>query len=161
MNLKLKKRSICLAVFTVLFLISLSYAEPFCEGKGGPGGPRGEMIDELVKELDLTPEQRASVEKQCGEHREKNKEIGDKLRAKMDGLKEELEKKDTDRAKIDTFTGEIKNLQGELTEQRIGHILAVKAILTPEQFEKLQEKKKMQEKKRSKRKSGFRKKVDW
>jgi Spy/CpxP family protein refolding chaperone len=49
------------------------------------------------------------------------------------------------RAKVEPLVNEIKSLQGQLIDQRIGGIFAVKEILTPEQiaqFNQLMEKRK-------------------
>ena len=61
------------------------------------------------------------------------------MRAKRLELKQELEKPAVDTNKINTLIADIKTLMGEQLDFRVNNILAMKQILTPEQFKKLQD----------------------
>jgi len=99
-----------------------------------------EKFDKLTEELGLTPEQETELKQQRSQFKAQKKELWGKIRAKKKELKEELEKPDVDRAKVDKIIGEIKDLTGQKLEARVNKIISMKSILTPEQFKKLKEK---------------------
>ena len=66
------------------------------------------------------------------------KEISQALKEKRKALYQELEKYDGDQAKIASLAAEVKALLAKKVDSRVESILAMKQILTPEQFEKLQ-----------------------
>ena len=125
-------------------------------GKDGKemGERRKELGDKIIKELDLTAEQEKQMKEQREKTGKKNKAIRKELGEKMKKLKEELEKKDVDRRKIDAIAEEIKTLKGSLIDQRIDSVLAMKQILTTEQYEKLKELRKKRHAERRKVRKG-------
>ena len=121
-------------VVVAMFLASTSlYAEQCSMGKGDKFG-------KLTEELGLTPEQKTQLDAQKEAFKAKNQAVRDKLKAKKEELRSELEKPTVDRAKINATIEDIKSLTGEKLNNRVDKILAMKSILTPEQFAKLQDK---------------------
>lgn len=151
MKTNLKQAVAYAGLIAALCVGSVVHAQPFDDFGGmkeGMGERRKVLSDKLVKELNLTSEQEKQIRKQRKEKRKKNKTIRKKLGKKMKELREELEKQDVDKGKIDAIAEGIKALRGTLIDQRINAILAMKEILTPEQYEKLKE---LREKRRSER----------
>ncbi len=102
-----------------------------------PGKPG--KLDWLAKELGLKPEQQEQMKQFRAAQEAKNKPLLEQLRAVRKELKLELEKPGVDRDKAYAIAGTINGLQGELLKNRINGILKMKEILTPEQYQKLQE----------------------
>ncbi|MCK4462870.1 MAG: periplasmic heavy metal sensor, partial [Candidatus Omnitrophica bacterium] len=102
------------------------------------------------EELGITAEQEAKLKAQREEFRDKNKKLMEKMLSKRKELKQELEKPNINRAKVDKIIADIKNLTGEKLRSRVHKIISMKNVLTQEQFEKLQ--KKMEEKRQAKTK---------
>ena len=102
---------------------------------------------DFMKELNLSPEQKSQITKQQDMNKEKVSELRDKMRAKRLELKQELEKPTVDTNKINAIIADIKTLMGEQLDFRVNNILAMKQILTPEQFKKLQDMKEGKHKK--------------
>ena len=58
----------------------------------------------------------------------------------MQALHAAIAKPGTTRANVDALIGEVNGLKGQMFSQRIDDLFAMKEILTPEQFVKMQEK---------------------
>ncbi|PIQ89754.1 MAG: hypothetical protein COV72_01520 [Candidatus Omnitrophica bacterium CG11_big_fil_rev_8_21_14_0_20_42_13] len=144
------RKAAWLAIALVFFLSSALYAAPYNERRPGRGydegasgggyGDKGEKLEQLKEELGLTPEQEAKLKADREEFKAKNIELTEKLRAKRDELKNELEKAELDTAKVYTIISDIERLTGEKLRNRVNKIISMKSTLTPEQFEKLQAK---------------------
>ena len=96
---------------------------------------------DITKTLALTPGQKEQIEKQRSMNMQNWNKLREEFGAKRLELKQELEKTKVDMNRIHAIIAEMKTLQGEQLELRVNNILAMKQILTPEQFRKLQEKK--------------------
>jgi Spy/CpxP family protein refolding chaperone len=94
----------------------------------------------FYKDLGLTPQQTSELKARREANAGKAKEVRDELKAKRAELKAEIEKPTVDRARITALTTDIKGLTGQMIDQRVDNILAMKEILTPEQFSKMQAK---------------------
>jgi Spy/CpxP family protein refolding chaperone len=124
------------------------YQEGVCQrgpqGKGprGEGGPQGrspnkeKFFEKIVEELDLTAQQQEALRQQRAEHRDKIKALMENLGSKKMALCTELEKEQIDKEKIDGIVNEIKPLLGQQIELRVEDTLAMKEILTAEQYQK-------------------------
>lgn len=95
---------------------------------------------DIVQRLNLSPQQKKEIEHQRTINRQKWAELRQKIYAKRMELREELDKSATDRKKMDSITTEIKALQSEELDLHINNLLAMKQILTPEQFKELNKK---------------------
>ena len=70
------------------------------------------------------------------EGRAQKKELRKESKELKEELREELMKPSSDRNRIDGIVGKMKELQGKEIYSRVDHFLAVKEILTEEQFQK-------------------------
>jgi Spy/CpxP family protein refolding chaperone len=137
MNIKFKK-AVLLGMAAAFLLGSTLHAEGPYEGTGRRNSEK--KFAELTQELGITPEQETKLKEQQEGFRAKGKRLMKNIQSRQKELKQELEKKDVDRARIDKLIEEIKDLTGEKLRNRVDKIMAMKSVLTPEQFEKLQSK---------------------
>jgi len=104
------------------------------------GKSREALFEKAIQELNLTPQQQERIAAQ----KKKEKEDSGKNRIRMkelrDQLRVELDKPSVDKAGINALTAEMKMLAGKRIEKKVEGILALKEILTPEQFKALNEK---------------------
>lgn len=147
MRVKFKQAVVYAGLIAALFLTSLAYAQPVGDVPEGLARHRKEAIGNLVQELNLTPEQQEQIKKQRSEQMHKAKALRDRLQAKRKQLREELEKQAVDKAKIYGLVAEIKSLMGQQLEDRVERVISMSEILTPEQFEKMKEKRKQRQQK--------------
>jgi Spy/CpxP family protein refolding chaperone len=135
------------AVMTVVFA-SAAYAQ-LPEGDHAKMGRNWEeRFSAIIKELNLSPEQQQAITQQRAQEKARSQELRQKMKAVRDEITLELNKDVTDTAKLDSFISRMKELTGERIEQQIKGILALKKILTPEQFKELNEKRKQNEKRK-------------
>ena len=127
----------------------LGYAAPSEEG--GKGFEKAKQ-EELFKDLNLTPEQMEKVKAKHETQKGLHKQEWEQMKAKMEALHAELGKPVTDRAVVNGLIADINTLKGQGFAERIEGVLALKEILTPEQFAKFQAKHKER---------GFGKHGDW
>jgi Spy/CpxP family protein refolding chaperone len=130
-----------------LGLAQLSFAEECANPKGDheiAGKHHSAVKQELMKELNLTPEQEKQMAQQREQNKEKRKEIFTKMKEARAKLKEELNKPASNVNVIEKLKTQIKDAQGQMVDQEVEGILGLKKILTSEQFktfsEKIQEK---------------------
>ncbi len=142
-----------------LAVVSLMMATPLAYGYHGTGegkqGRSGRFDFErdggpecMFKDLGLTQEQQDQLKARRGAEKEQWKTGREALKTKMRALHEEISKPDMDKAKVDAIVMEINTLKGQEFARRTEGIVAMKEILTPEQFAKFQEhhQKKMEKK---------------
>jgi Spy/CpxP family protein refolding chaperone len=156
--------------FTVLWTVALvfsataAFARPYGSGRHGDktearGDHGGRKMKEMMRELDLTAEQRDQMRHERVENREIMKKLEEDIMEKHRQLRDELEKPDTDTGKVQVLSSGIKALMGQEVDNRIAGILKTKELLTPEQFAKFQSRIKkrhheMKKKKGSRRAAG-------
>jgi len=142
----------------VLFAIAMFLSSSTLYAGWGSKGKCAEKCDKrsgygkLTKDLGLTKEQEGTLESQRKEFRDKNKELRERMMEKSKELKEELDKPAVDNAKVNRITEDIKNITGEKITNRVNKITAMKKVLTPEQYQKLQQKMERKHKRWNKRK---------
>ena len=139
MKRRFKQTVILTGVTLALFVSSVVYAQSLGNATEKRTKYRQETADKLTEKLGLTVQQQEQLTQQRSENKKLNEELRGKLRSSRTKLKEELDKQQTDREKVDALVLEIKSLLGAQFQQRVDGILATKEILTPEQFEKFQE----------------------
>lgn len=98
---------------------------------------KGDHFQKMTEELNLTPQQKEALTKEREEFASKSKDLKEKIRTVRTDLKAELDKPVLDKAKVDTLTAELKNMIGQQIQNRIDKVIAMKQILTPEQFAKM------------------------
>ena len=140
MNKKYRKVVIYAVVLGLLFSGTSAYAWSFHRDSEKGGKHMVGKIDKLVEELDLTLEQQEQLKSFKSEQEAAKKALREENRSKRAELREELEKADTDRAKVDSIVAEIKDLMGQKLDGMIKGVLLMKETLTPEQYEKFKKK---------------------
>ncbi|MFH1208954.1 MAG: periplasmic heavy metal sensor [Candidatus Omnitrophota bacterium] len=111
------------------------------------GGGQGPMQGPL-EELNLTPEQKEKfMEQQDPAKMESNKARMEQLKTKMEALNATVAEPGTARADVSDLIDEVSALQAQMLSQRMDHLFAMKELLTPEQFAKMQEMEKQRMKK--------------
>jgi len=95
---------------------------------------------EIYNHLRLTDEQKKLLEKNKNKYREQTKTLFTRMRQKMDSLRQELEKSELNMQVIGQINNELKQLQSQMLDNRLEHILEVRKILTPGQFKEFEDK---------------------
>ena len=161
----IKRKIIIVAVVAVALFVwtniaqARGHGERYGRGERQDGqGPSEEMVQKMEEKLGIEEEQSVQLKAHRIEHKEKMKVLKNELKEKREALKKELEKVDASELFIQAVATELKNVQSELVDERINGILAVKSILTLEQYEKFKEKTKKNHsrKEKSGKKGGFR-----
>jgi len=129
-------RSIAVAV-AVLFIAGNAFAEWGCASSQGKG-KCDKAKTSIAKELGLTADQEKSLEAQKASHREAMKSSFTALKEKKRQLQEAIVKPGSTKEQVEPLLGEVKKMQSDLADKRVEGVFAVKAILTPEQFAKLE-----------------------
>jgi Spy/CpxP family protein refolding chaperone len=106
----------------------------FNEGEKQAYRSKDGMRSKICRELDLTEEQKDRLYQFRGEYTESKEDIYKQIRDKKSELGRELSGKDIDLDKVSEVHSEIKRLKAEAEDNRLNSILAVREILTPEQF---------------------------
>jgi Spy/CpxP family protein refolding chaperone len=142
MENKLTKIIAGLMVVGLMAAGPMAYAEyEGDDSDGGKGYKHGEG-KEFMKELNLTAEQKEKLKTQREAKKENNKAVREQMKAKMQQLHETIAKPGTTRADVNGLVGEVSALKGQMFSQKIDGVFAMKEILTPEQFAKMQEQRK-------------------
>ncbi|MCX5656811.1 MAG: periplasmic heavy metal sensor [Candidatus Omnitrophica bacterium] len=141
-------KSIIIGLVVVFSMVSMVYAQTKGESRQHGDKQKGRVF----KELNLTPEQEKKLEENRKAQGEEMTKLHMAIKEKQAKLQEELKNPLVTRATIEPLVNEIKFLQAELIDRRIGGIFAVKEILTPEQFSRFQQ---MTEKRQEDRKKHF------
>ena len=140
---------IIMATLVAFFCTQASYAQPASgqnayleeEGQGFQEGPSGRKngggLERIIQQLNLTDEQKEQLREKREEHKGQIQQMAEYLKSQREDLKEELEKSDADKNRINNIIMEMKETEGRLMYLRTVGILETKDILTPEQFEKL------------------------
>lgn len=155
MEKKLTKMTAVLMMLGLMVAGPVAYAEPQEGGPdGGPGMEQPGSGDEgpgnsqgfkhgggkFMKELNLTPEQKAKLDAQRENKKESIKALREQMKTKMQALHEEITKPSTKRADVNGLVSEVNALKGQMFSGMIDGVFAMKEILTPEQFAKMQAK---------------------
>jgi Spy/CpxP family protein refolding chaperone len=93
-------------------------------------------IQEIFSQLNLTDEQKKELEANKQQHRSTMMRQRQQIRTAREDLKQELMRPQLDMARIHHLHDRIKALMAQMEDDRLASILAVRVILTPEQFGK-------------------------
>lgn len=136
------KKIILLGVCSLL-VVQSAYAGQ-CKAKdGGKQYQRSHMegmMDDVISELGLSPEQETKIKELKKSMFAEKKDAYARKKEKYHAMKAELDKADTDRAKVDALIEELVGLEREKLQLRAQHVLAIKEVLSPEQYATLQNK---------------------
>ena len=135
-------RRFLLAGFAATILVGLtlagtSAARPPMGGPGGPGGPGGHdpgrLIDEHAEELGLDDETREAIQRIVDDSREEARGFHDELRGLHDAMRTLLSQDEPDEAAVMQQAETIGKVETEMHKHRLSTLLAIRALLTPEQ----------------------------
>ncbi len=140
MENRLTKAMAILMVVGLMASGPMAYAESEGDNsEGGKGFKQGEG-KEFFKELNLTPEQKEKLKAQREAKREINQALREQLKTKTQALHEAVAQPGTKQADVTGLIADVNSLKGQMFSQNIDGVFAMKEILTPEQFAKMQEK---------------------
>lgn len=150
----LKQIGIAVLILGIMFLSapSLRAEEP------GRSRSHQDRIEKLTKELDLSAEQQTKIKEFQGQNSQKAKELHSRLKEKRKELQEELDKTNSDPARINSIVADIKDTDGAIVTQQVNSAVKMKEILTPEQYQKFKENMKKMHKNGFEKKRGMQKK---
>jgi len=97
---------------------------------------RESRMEEINRQLHLSPEQDRQLQAQRNRHEKQKEELNERIRVKKEELKQELEKQELCMEKVNQLHAELKVLLGQREDHRLEHILEIRNILTPEQLKK-------------------------
>jgi Spy/CpxP family protein refolding chaperone len=106
--------------------------------ESGKGYKSGEG-KEFMKELNLTPEQKEKLKTQREARQASHKVMREQLKTKMQELHAAIAKPGAIRPEVNGLVNEVMAIKGQIFSQKIDDLFAMKEILTPEQFAKMQE----------------------
>ena len=136
MKTKIGKGLVAVAVAAMVFSTVGVYAE--ASGNAPQRAEKREWhLKKMAKELQLTAEQQEQLAKEHEEFASKSKDLKAKMRSTRSSLKAELEKPAPDKDQVGNLTTELKNLSGQQIQNRVDKVMAMKQILTAEQFNKM------------------------
>ena len=130
-----KTRIITLILAVVLTVSGAAYAMQ----KDGYKHYGDEQKRDVFKALNLTQEQQKNLEENRNAQREEMKKLRAAMKEKQTQLQQALKDPSTDRVSVEPIVNEIKSLQAQSIELRVNGILAVKNILTPQQYAEFQQ----------------------
>ncbi len=136
-------------VVAVIVMATFIAGNAFAGTECGFTGERDKGLrakDAITRELNLTADQQKRLEQERTAHREVMKTLLSALKEKRRELQDAIAKPDVTRQQIEPILAQVKKLQADMADKRADGIFAVKGILGPEQFAKLQsmKEKKMQ-----------------
>ena len=144
MKNQMTKIAAILAVIGLMGVGPVAYATTE-EGsqEGGKGFNHGKgKLEEMAKDLKLTPEQKEKLKVQREANMQKHKVMREQMKTKMEALHALIAKPGTTRADVNGLLSEVAALKDQMFAQRVDDIFAMKQILTPEQFTKMEAKRK-------------------
>jgi len=126
-----------LYVFAAIFPVScLANAEISGPDGSSPKWHSGQRIQEIYSQLNLTDDQKKRLEANKQQHRAIMGNTRQEMKTDKESLQQELMKPQLNMPKINQIHNQVKSLQDQMEDGKLSSILAVRAILTPEQFSK-------------------------
>lgn len=137
----MKNKAFCILFISLLFP-ALSFGMPLMpppmEGMPPMQMMRGDMQhDDLIEKLDLKKDVQTDIKKLMLDHQTKENTLRAQLQNSFLKLQDELSNDQSDKTKINVYKAEINKVQADMLDDKINHLLAIKALLTPEQQKKL------------------------
>jgi Spy/CpxP family protein refolding chaperone len=133
---KLRKNLLsCIGLYLILTM-SLAHAEIVAPDDPGAKMHAGQRIQEIYSQLNLTDDQKKQLESNKQDHRAKMEITRQEMKVDKKALQEALMSPQLDMARIEQVDGQIKALLSQMEDDRLNSVLAVRSILTPDQFSK-------------------------
>ena len=100
-----------------------------------------QKVEKFHKDLGLTPQQEQQLKAQREQYRAQKQALFGQIKEKTEQMQAELQKPDMNEAKVKQLHAELQSLRSKAADTRLDSVLAVRQVLTPEQFQKFNEKK--------------------
>jgi Spy/CpxP family protein refolding chaperone len=135
-------KKLALAAAVMFFVLPFAYAE------AGPG-PGPDMDDgigpemaiggifKVIDELKLTPEQETKLQEMRDSSKREMLSLRTELKTTVWDIQDEFKKDKVDRAKINSLTDKMADIEKKLIKARTEHMFKVREILTLEQFKQM------------------------
>ena len=94
--------------------------------------------DAFTRELNLNADQQKRLEQEKTANREAMEALRSALKEKHRELQDAIARPNATKEQVEPILTQIKKLQSDMADKRVDGIFAVKGILSPEQFAKLQ-----------------------
>jgi len=156
---KVRQTTVLGIVLAVVFAFN-AYGRPGGQDNSGFRGEKKRTeVENFIKELRLTPEQQDKIKAEREKSRQEQRALRKDISSKREELAKEIERTDLDKAKIDSLVADLKQLAGDVIEQRVESIFFMREYLTPEQFKKFQEKVKEHKNRREEKMKSFKERL--
>lgn len=135
--MKTNVKTVVAVIVVAAFIAGNAFAETGCNFPGQRDkNPKAK--DAITRELNLSADQQSRLEKERTANREAMETLRSALKEKKRELQDAITKPDITKQQVEPILAQIKKLQSDMAEKRVDGIFAVKGILSPEQFAKLQ-----------------------
>ncbi len=124
----MRTRTIVLSLLTALLLLPAT---------GSAQNRKAQFMKKKMAEMGITEEQGTRLKELYREMRTFKKEHMAKVKELREKTKQELLKDNPSRNALSAYSEEMGILHKKMNENRIDHLLKMKAVLTPEQFDKV------------------------
>lgn len=122
----------------LLFSATTLSAQPG-DGSGKNSESKIERQHRMWNNLDLTDDQKTKLKTLHDEMQQVRKKHFEAVKKVRDKIKDELLKDSPSQKKLHGYAGELGELHKQITKERSDHLLKVKKLLKPDQFQKLLE----------------------
>lgn len=136
--MKKTRQTIYWAFLLSAVLVLPTLAEDSANG-AKPAADNENRYEAAANRLNLSAEQKEKMKAMRQNHKQQMTELRQTLKEKRLKLKDELNNPGATRESIAPLANDVKNILAKMVDQRIEGILAVKEILTPDQFSQLQQ----------------------
>lgn len=129
-------------VYWVFLLSSVLLVPAFAQDNASAGketADKESRYEATLSQLNLSAGQKERIKALRQNQKQQMKELRQSFKEARQKLKEHLDKSEANHESIAPLANDIKNILGKMVDQRIENVLAVKSVLTPEQFSQLQE----------------------
>jgi len=125
-------------VIALLMLPAVAMAQPADRPMHpGPGPGRGPNLERMVEHLDLTPQQRDSIDAILTKHRDAAMTLEKQLQTARDTLRDAIHADLFDEAAIRDASAAVSLLEADRAVDQARLLQEVRQVLTPEQKEKM------------------------
>jgi Spy/CpxP family protein refolding chaperone len=154
-------RTVITALVMVLFATGWAFAQGPHKGGMQQGRARMEKSrQQLYEQLNLSEQQQKQLEENRQAEAKNMLQLRQTIRQKQMALQKALNDPAVTREQVEPLANEIKTLQGELIDDRMSNIFAVKQILTPEQYAKFNQIMKEKKEEQGGKAQGWREKIN-
>jgi len=136
--MKKTTRSLTWMVALSATLIGCSLAGDYPVAERGKA-ERGSRFEAMASRLNLTVEQKEQLKAHRETQQQAMMEMHRALKEKRAQFKQQLDNPDATRESVNALAADIKTLTGQMIDQRIDAVFAVRQILTPDQFNQLRQ----------------------